>query len=90
MADRAPTQRPTTHTGSALLRKLQVHVGSNSSQLVGLSTLLIYGSILLLPYGDRRHRINARADPFHSFDHHFKPHMGSYKLSSSSSLLLGS
>ncbi|KAJ6976355.1 hypothetical protein NC653_028468 [Populus alba x Populus x berolinensis] len=40
MADRAPTQRatrptttPTTHSGSTFLRKLQLHIGSNSSQL---------------------------------------------------------
>ncbi|KAL9334980.1 hypothetical protein Peur_072161 [Populus x canadensis] len=55
MADRAPTQRatrptttPTTHNDSTFLRKLQVHIGSNSSQLVGLLTLIISGSILLL------------------------------------------
>ncbi|KAJ6672579.1 OLEOSIN [Salix viminalis] len=51
MADPSPTHRPTTHNGSALLRKLQAHVGSNPSQLVGLSTLLISGAILLLLTG---------------------------------------
>ncbi|KAJ6977154.1 oleosin 1 [Populus alba x Populus x berolinensis] len=58
MADRAPTQRatrptttPTTHSGSTFLRKLQLHIGSNSSQLVGLLTLIISGSVLLLLTG---------------------------------------
>ncbi|KAJ6293642.1 hypothetical protein OIU76_021826 [Salix suchowensis] len=55
MADRAPTQRargstttPTTNNGSTFLRKLQTHIGSNSTQLVGFLTLIISGSILLL------------------------------------------
>ncbi|CAK7349789.1 unnamed protein product [Dovyalis caffra] len=59
MADRAPTQRAprptptptTTNNGPTFLRKLQAHIGSNSSQLVGFLTLIITGSVLLLLTG---------------------------------------
>ncbi|KDP20078.1 hypothetical protein JCGZ_05847 [Jatropha curcas] len=57
MADRTPPQRPsrfsaasTTVNGSTFLRKLRAHA-PNSTQLVGLLTLLITGSILLLLAG---------------------------------------
>ncbi|XP_061365202.1 oleosin G [Gastrolobium bilobum] len=59
MADRNPssaqTQRPTTTTtrpttSAAFLRKLQEH-SPNSTQLAGLLTLLVTGSILLLLTG---------------------------------------
>ncbi|KAJ6976375.1 oleosin 1 [Populus alba x Populus x berolinensis] len=85
MADRAPTQRatrptttPTTHSGSTFLRKLQLHIGSNSSQLVGLLTLIISGSVLLLLTGITVTGSVLGLTLLTPFDHHFKPHMDPY------------